>query len=33
MSEGLKKETMELLTLIFRANFRKDKLEVLQEDT
>lgn len=29
--ESLKKETIELLTLIFRANSRTDKLQVLQE--
>ena len=31
MGESLKKETIELLTLIYRANSRKDKKEVLQE--
>lgn len=31
VGEALKKETMALLTLIFRANTRKDKVEVLQE--
>lgn len=29
--ESLKKETIGLLTLIYRANSRKDKLKVLQE--
>ena len=31
VGESLKKETMELLTLIFRANSRKDKVAVLEE--
>lgn len=31
VGESLKKETIELLILIFRANSRKDKYEVLQE--
>ena len=31
VGESLKKETIELLTLIFRANSRRDKDEVLQE--
>ncbi len=31
VGESLKKETIELLTLIFRANSRKDKHEVFQE--
>jgi hypothetical protein len=31
VGESLKKETIELLTLIYRANSRKDKQEVLQE--
>ena len=31
MGESLKKETIELLTLIFRANSRRDKETVLQE--
>lgn len=31
VGESLKKETMELLTLIFRANTRKDKTAVLEE--
>ncbi len=31
VGESLKKETIELLTLIYRANSRKDKKEVLQE--
>ncbi len=31
LGESLKKETIELLTLIYRANSRKDKKEVLQE--
>jgi hypothetical protein len=31
VGEGLKKETIELLTLIFRANSRADKQQVLQE--
>lgn len=31
VGESLKKETIELLTLIFRANSRKDELAVLQE--
>jgi len=31
VGESLKKETIELLTLIFRANSRKDKESVLQE--
>jgi hypothetical protein len=31
VGESLKKETIELLTLIFRANVRRDKQEVLQE--
>ena len=31
VGESLKKETIELLTLIFRANSRKDKEVVLQE--
>ncbi|MBM3435248.1 MAG: four helix bundle protein [Bacteroidetes bacterium] len=31
VGESLKKETIELLTLIFRANSRQDKDQVLQE--
>jgi len=31
VGESLKKETIELLTLIYRANVRRDKQEVLQE--
>ena len=31
LGESLKKETIELLTLIFRANSRQDKQMVLQE--
>jgi hypothetical protein len=31
VGESLKKETTELLTLIYRANSRKDKVGVLQE--
>ena len=31
VGESLKKETIGLLTLIYRANSRKDKQEVLQE--
>jgi len=31
VGESLKKETIELLTLIFRANSRRDKETVLQE--
>jgi hypothetical protein len=31
VGESLKKETIELLTLIYRANSRKDKGDVLQE--
>jgi len=31
VGESLKKEAMELLTLIFRANSRKDKTAVLEE--
>ena len=31
VGESLKKETIDLLTLIYRANSRKDKREVLQE--
>lgn len=31
VGESLRKETIELLTLIFRANTRKDKVDVLQE--
>jgi len=31
IGESLKKETIELLTLIFRANSRSDKQQVLQE--
>jgi len=31
IGESIKKETIELLTLIFRANSRKDKVAVLQE--
>jgi len=31
VGESLKKETIDLLTLIFRANSRKDKELVLQE--
>jgi hypothetical protein len=31
VEESLKKETIGLLTLIYRANSRKDKQEVLQE--
>ena len=30
VGENLKNETMELMTLIYRANSRKDKLEILQ---
>lgn len=31
IGESLKKEATELLTLIFRANVRKDKYDILQE--
>ncbi len=31
VGESIKKQTVELLTLIFRANSRKDKKQVLQE--
>ena len=31
VGESLKKETIDLLTLIYRANSRKDKQEILQE--
>jgi hypothetical protein len=31
IGESIKKETIELLTLIFRANSRRDKEQVLQE--
>ena len=31
VGESLKKETIELLTLIYRANVKRDKHEVLQE--
>jgi hypothetical protein len=31
VGESLKKETLELLTLIYRANVRRDKQDVLQE--
>ena len=31
VGESLKKETLELITLIYRANSRKDKFQVLQE--
>ncbi len=31
IGESLKKETTELLTKIFRANVRKDKVQILQE--
>lgn len=31
VGESLKKETIELLTLIYRANVRRDKSDVLQE--
>ena len=31
VGENIKKQTIELLTLIFRANSRKDKQQVLQE--
>ena len=31
VGESLKKETIDLLTLIYRANSRQDKREVLQE--
>ncbi len=31
VGESLKKQTVDLLTLIFRANSRKDKEQVLQE--
>jgi len=31
VGESLKKETTELLTLIYRANVKRDKQEVLQE--
>ncbi len=31
IGESLKKETIELITLIYRANSRKDKFQVLQE--
>ena len=30
MGESLKKETIELITLIYRANSRKDKYDTLQ---
>ena len=32
VGESLKKETIELLTLIYRANVKRDKQEVLQEE-
>ena len=31
VGESIKKETLELLTLIYRANVKRDKNEVLQE--
>ena len=31
VGESLKKETLELITLIYRANSRRDKYQVLQE--
>ena len=31
VGESLKKETVELLTLIYRTNIKRDKIEVLQE--
>jgi hypothetical protein len=31
VGESLKKETIDLLTLIYRANVIRDKMEVLQE--
>jgi hypothetical protein len=31
VGESIKKETIELLTLIYRANVKRDKNEVLQE--
>ncbi len=31
VGESLKKETIELLTLIYRANVKRDKQELLQE--
>jgi hypothetical protein len=31
VGESLKKETIELLTMIYRANVKRDKQEVLQE--
>ena len=31
VGESLKKETIELLTLIYRANVKRDKQDVLQE--
>ena len=31
VGESIKKETIELLTLIYRANIKRDKNEVLQE--
>ena len=31
VGESLKKETMELLTLIYRANVKRNKVEVLRE--
>ena len=31
IGESLKKETIDLLTLIYRANIKKDKQEVIQE--
>lgn len=31
VGESLKKETIELLTLIYRANIKRDKQEVLHE--
>lgn len=31
VGESLKKETIDLLTLIYRANVKRDKMEVLQE--
>ena len=30
IGESLKKETVELITLIYRANSKKDKFDVLQ---
>ena len=31
VGESLKKETIDLLTLIYRANVKRNKMEVLQE--